>query len=762
MKNRKKIWHRGMAAVLVGVMAFSLAGCKSGEEDISSEPEKEFVYVPEYIEMGQEVDYLNNMFLDGNTLYYSTYVYNEAEQTGGEHLYAKDLGSSEAPSEIPVDLSGLGNVMSMRLDGEQNVYLISADYDNGQVGPEGFPIPVYSLIKKDSQGTELYRQDITEIVNKNQDDNYIQYMIIDNEGRVYAATQYSVHLFAADGTYQGTVEGAQDSWMQSLALGKDGKVYAYRNGMEDMELVEVDFAGKTFGKIYGNVPNGNNGIQQGIEKDFLMCDNYYVYEYDLATQTYETLFSWLDSDINGDYVQFVAGTGDGKLLAVMRNWSDEQAGVEIARLTKTPYASLPQKEEITIGVLTSSQDLQAAAVNFNKKNEKYRIQIKEYIDRNNWTETSWQDGITRLNNDITSKNCPDLLDLSGLNIKQLVSKGVLEDLRPFLAESSAISEDDFLKSVLDGYTMDGILTCIPNQFSIQSVVGRTSQVGDKMGWTLEQLIAMADENPDAEILPYASKAEMLRYCISYNQDLFIDWSKGECHFDSEEFKTVLEYANRFPLEVQWNEGDKSFPRKIQDGEVLLNTVYLSDSSELQVNEAMFGEEITFIGYPTVDGSAGNFLFGENCFGIAAKSSNKEGAWEFVESLLGKTENSRHSWGFPSRQDMLDEMFAEEMKAEYAVDENGETLLDENGAPIVISNHSYGWDDWECDIFPATQEQVDLLKEVIASAKVSSQGSDEIMNIIMEETEGYFQGQKTVDEVMKVIQSRVQIYVSENS
>lgn len=37
---------------------------------------------------------------------------------------------------------------------------------------------------------------------------------------------------------------------------------------------------------------------------------------------------------------------------------------------------------------------------------------------------------------------------------------------------------------------------------------------------------------------------------------------------------------------------------------------------------------------------------------------------------------------------------------------------------------------------------------------------EIIRIISEEAESYYQGQKTVDEVAKIIQSRIRIYVNE--
>ncbi len=44
---------------------------------------------------------------------------------------------------------------------------------------------------------------------------------------------------------------------------------------------------------------------------------------------------------------------------------------------------------------------------------------------------------------------------------------------------------------------------------------------------------------------------------------------------------------------------------------------------------------------------------------------------------------------------------------------------------------------------------------------SATGNDEITNIITEEAEAFFKGQKSVADVAGVIQSRVQVYVNEN-
>ena len=61
----------------------------------------------------------------------------------------------------------------------------------------------------------------------------------------------------------------------------------------------------------------------------------------------------------------------------------------------------------------------------------------------------------------------------------------------------------------------------------------------------------------------------------------------------------------------------------------------------------------------------------------------------------------------------------------------------------------------------TQEEVDTIMELMNDAKpVSYNGNDEITQIINEEAEAFFKGQKSVDEVAGIIQNRVNNYVGE--
>ena len=770
----RTVWKRGAALSLAAVMAFSLAACGSqenkpieqgGTSQTSQAGIDGFVYVPEFVSMSNDENTsYGNIKVHGSTLYYSEYSWNEETGEGFQKFYSREIGSDTA-QELPYQFGGTQNVMQYLVDEEGNMYFFLSDYSNEKTNADGISVGEYYLHKYDSQGNEVYKQDINQPMTET-NSNYIQYAALDDQGRVYASSEQSILLFDENGAYQGKVDVAD--WVNTMGSSKDGKVYITQYGEGSMNLVEVNFDTKALGTVYKNFPSGRgNGLTPGVEKDFLISDSACVYEYDLATQTSEVILNWLDSDINGDYVEFVTPAKDGRLLAMIRDWESNQT--DLAYLTKTEASKLEEKEIITIGSLYTEQSMQAAAVKFNKTNDKYRLRIQTYIDNNSeWTETKYGDAVTALNNDIISGNGPDIFNLTSAgSVKNYVAKGVLEDLTPYLEKSSLVKKEDFLDPVLNAFTYDGVLTCIPSSFNIQTVMGRASQVGDEMGWTIDEMMEFVKSNPDASVFEYATKASILSYCLNYNQDAFINQATGECNFNSDEFKKVLEYANQFPKDYTYDEDAPSLPRKIMDGTVLLNDAYISSPEDFSVNLQMFGgDKVTCIGYPTVDGSVGCMINANNgAYGISSQSQHKEGAWAFIEFLLSDDSgNDRYSYGFPSRKDKLDALFAEAMKTEYVLDENGEKVLDDNEEPVRQSKGSWGWgnDNFTIEIFASTQEEIDQLMAVIDAAKPTSSSDSQIMQIITEEVEPYFAGQKTVDDVANVIQSRVQIYISENS
>ena len=62
---------------------------------------------------------------------------------------------------------------------------------------------------------------------------------------------------------------------------------------------------------------------------------------------------------------------------------------------------------------------------------------------------------------------------------------------------------------------------------------------------------------------------------------------------------------------------------------------------------------------------------------------------------------------------------------------------------------------------ATDEDAALLRDMIENAEVAKTLDGPVMDIIAGEMPAYFAGEKSLDETIKIIQKRVNLYVEEN-
>lgn len=831
MKLKKRKLGKGAALLLSAILLLTSACGKTDEkggtpgkgENVSEELVPEYVYVADYIPLEAEQSYYNSQLVGGN-LYNITYdssgeeyrvlmakralqdgklgeteeILSFAEEDNPDEYYIAENGEiflvisrypqniydtvTEGGSEDGAsgdDVSGDGAEDSEPADdadgeGEGGEVSLPEEDMPGEFYDGSENTTKYFLRRYSADGELLYETDLKDLAEE-QDYFYVRNIAADDQGRVYLCLENEIVLYDENGAQKGKIElGNGISWVDSMGTGKDGKTYiCYYKSNENSSgyvLTELDFENKKLGATYENFRGGNNGVfRKGVEKDFLIYDQDGLYEYSLADQTMEKILNWLDCDIDGSNVGTAAVDQDGKIIVLTRDWSAGNQQ-EIALLHKVKSEEVAQRETIVLGMLSSDSSINSRVVEFNKTSDKYRITVKTYMDSYEWSETTYQDAITNFTNDLTSDNGPDILDISSLNLdlSNYVKKGVIEDLTPYLDNSTVLDRSDFFEHILEGATYDGTLAFIPSTFTLATLAAKASDVGDQPGWTLSDLIAYSEAHPDAELLEYANRESILQMMLMLNQNEYLDSSTGECRFDSPEFKEMLTFANSFPEDFENNDG-RPTPLKVADGSLLLADASIYDFQEIQIVQAYFNGDVTFIGYPTKGDSNGCLLHPGDGYVINAKSGHKDGAWAFLESLLARdiTEDW-NSFGFSTRKSLFEKQKEAATKVEYVLDENGDPILDENGNPIeegVGSGMTWGGGDgeeWSYTYHTTTPEEAAVVEELLQDATFFSYSiDDELMTIISEGADAYFKGDKSVDEAVEVIQNRASLYVKEN-
>ncbi|MCM1325224.1 MAG: extracellular solute-binding protein [Bacteroidales bacterium] len=712
--------------------------------------EREWVYVPERIVIQDEKADYDEMNLIGDTVCYVSMNGESSDEVKGIcHYSLSSRELTQAPIEWPMEGSHR-DVVTYAFNPDLSVWLIVNVY------PADFSKMSRFLCKFDAEGKSSFSQDVTEQLGSGIS---MDHMALDGQGRIYIfSNEYSdqpgIWLYAADGSYYGMV--SYGSWenvlVRGAVCGEDGKVYACISKGENAEyctLIEVDFEKKQFTEVIADFPNVDGFSMETNLKDFLLYDKNYAYGYN--GQTAEELFLWMDSNINGYFVTDLQLLDDGRYYAVVEDWAGEDRSIVL--LTKTRAEDAPKRQDLVLATVKEEgeyDDLVGLAMHFNRENYPYHVTVKNY------------GSLTDLYNAMLTKEPMDIIDLSGVDAKKLSRQGILEDLNPYVEQSSAFGRADFVEGLLSIYEFDGILAGIPETFHIRTVVGDGAAFGKGGGLTLDEMLKAVSAHPKTMPFDGVTKDEMMQYIMMFNEDTFIDWDTGECYFESDTFKAVLELCSRLPDEDADNragsdESDKvPLSDKIQDGEVLFAMADIWGFKSLQPYVGIWGKTAACIGFPTKEGSGGTLVFPYNAFGIATVSECKEGAWKFVECVLTREQNNLHMYSinsgyFPVMKEDMDRIVEEDMQSDAERLKRGRGLGEYHWSKdLVVPYHATTW-----------EEVNDMLALVSDAVPFYETADDEIIKIIGEEAQAYYKGQKSADAVAKVIQNRVHLYVGEN-
>ena len=192
---------------------------------------------------------------------------------------------------------------------------------------------------------------------------------------------------------------------------------------------------------------------------------------------------------------------------------------------------------------------------------------------------------------------------------------------------------------------------------------------------------------------------------------------------------------------------------------MLTTASFTSTDNILLDlDKMFGGSATCIGYPTSSG-VGNILSMGESYAMSSSCRDKDAAWQFLRTFLTEEHQANGSY-LPTNMNAFDKQLDKAMEIKYQKDANGNYILDENGErkPIAIGMFSDGINTYE--IYATTPRQAEQLKEVIATSTKMMDYDQSIIDIVLEQAAAYFAGQKSAEDVAKLIQSKANIYINE--
>ncbi|MDE7332815.1 MAG: ABC transporter substrate-binding protein [Lachnospiraceae bacterium] len=735
--------------VLCTIMAFAAAFVLGGCGKRTSETPKEtsgqedgYVYVAEYQTLGNASGQIGETVIGNDqNVFYLQYEDSQAK------LFSMDMDTRES-TEVPVELGEYQYITSLDGDGDGGLLAGVIGYKDA----ENSEIEKILIKRLAADGKELQSLDASGIFPQ-QPSLYISDVLMDNDENYYVCTGEDIYVIKPDGTLYSQFSLGQ--YIHNLFRMKDGKIGAsYFDSRGFFVISQVIPGERELKPVNSPITFDYGTYQGGGDTDLLYTQNGVLLSCDLSDEKPDEILRWTDYDVNSTNLTSVALLSDGRIAALTQDFMSENGGTELIILTQKKKSEVPEKIILTYGTYYPSFFAERDITAFNRQSQKYRIMIKEYGD----ASMDIDEKAALFSKELESGQFPDIIDLTycPMSLETLISIGAVEDLTPFLDGDETINREDYMENALKAYERDGKLYAIMSHYGVDVLIGKTSEIGDSKTWTVEDVMELlSSREKSVTLLSGEDKSGILRIMCTMNQSLFVDKETGQCSFTGEEFKKILEFANRFPNET----GEESTLDDLRTGRTLLNRNVITSVSQYQMYEYMFGGPVTLIGYPTFGKSGMTFRSNGTTAAMSTSSENKEGVWEFIRFNVTKErqENvSSPNGGFPILKSALEKEFEKSMKPQYMKDENG----GQKEIPKSTWASSMGGEDFSVDVYAATKEQVDQVREMIETAQNGEVMDQEILVIILEEASGYFNGQKSAEDVASVIQNRVQLYLNE--
>lgn len=398
--------------------------------------------------------------------------------------------------------------------------------------------------------------------------------------------------------------------------------------------------------------------------------------------------------------------------------------------TKDIYSNLKKEEEsealekektiITFESAAASDNgiLSYMVTAFNQDNDLYHIEMKRFSP-----DGEAEGERTRLLVELGAGQGPDIMSLDLLAVDQeMIDQGYLVDLAPLMA-ASGITDEKYFPAYKCLTAGDKVFGLCPSM--------------DVMGRTIDEKVLGGKEVPDIEtlvdkLLAYPEKAafmnssqkgrHIMNYFLCGSENLWgmIDWDNKKCDFTGELFSKILEVSKRYA-----DDGKKGYD-PIMEWTLTYLGLYPGQ-------EALDQRGRVTIDFYFDDGNFPKYNESFVTLVINANTKNLDGAWAFLSYAMSKY--GQNYCSLPVHRELYDEKTQQYLKD-----------LEAGTMQMTVN---------------LTEDSLRDLTNIFNTGRYCPKRTEKILNIIFEEADAYFEGDKTKDKVIEIIQNRVQLLLNEN-
>ncbi len=524
-----------------------------------------------------------------------------------------------------------------------------------------------------------------------------------------------------------------------LVTGADGAVYAFAGTWNEKSQIEVtkiyrlDAEARTCEDIGVYLPAGGYGFASGTQGYTL----YYSDQngiYGVKDNETTQVVSFLNSDFKTASIMNIYPLENGDFVL----WEDESDIYWYAK--PRSQEEIDNTKLISLATVGLSGELEEAVINYNRAESGYRIVVKDYSEYNTREEPYL--GYDTLKKDMLDGIVADMICTEGMNFESLATKGLFADWYSLMDADEEFDRSNYTTNFFEAHEYKGKLLRLGVSYRIHTTTAKTKLVGEAQGMSLgEQLDVELSDGMDRFVL---NPSDYMAQSYMHNmQTGCIDRDAAECCFDSPEFVKLLEMLKAIPTSATYYEMNPQFwgsSSPWKDEQILFHELEIAQPIDLhaEYRGTFFDEPATLTGYPMVwDEGNGGVFNASFTVSVNAQSAEKAAIWDFMKHLLSEDYQKKLTAYMPVHEGTL----------EYKLNE---------------AEHMAGATSGTMNIGEMKEWETDLLRDYIHGIRTCSYFDTKVYTILLEESEKMLADDQTPEETAKMMQSRVSIYLSEQS
>ncbi len=587
---------------------------------------------------------------------------------------------------------------------------------------------------------------------------------VDAEGNYYciaydANTQTrSIECYDKTFRHYGNITYPTNLMLRGLMQGGHGEIYVqlmnqdYKTNDEYYKIYRLDAEERTcteIGKpISGRSGRGWTGLNfyTGTgEYDFYYSDDYGIYG--VQDGNFTCVMNYINSDIAvGTVFDFAPFANGSFYLRTLEEDTWQEKNNIAVRRTPEEYANT---ELITLSTVGMYDRLEDIVIAYNRQDTGVRIILQDYADYNTSEDQSL--GHAKLREDLLDGIVADLVCTDGLNFENLAGKGLFADWYDLMDADPEFNRSDYLQNYFTSMEYGGKLQKLGVSFRLHTAAAKTEYVGEQQGRTLAEFMQQPLPG-DMELFQFYNQQFAMDFWFTAAQSSFIDRKNAKCYFDTPEFVELLEMIKGYSSDEYTGIWMQTAPGEqppvdtaafLEDRALVKFNTFSEPIDYYAMIRTVFRDTpITLMGYPTAEGNSNGGVFQSDfTLSVNAQSEKKDAVWDFMKYLLSEKFQKKLNGPMPIHRGVLEEKLTLATK-------------------MVGATAFYG--DTNVNIGAATQESMDTLRSYIESISTAFYYDAIVEKILMEEMEMFLAGDQSAENAAKMMQSRVSIYLSEQS